>query len=227
MPTKKTWAEIKASKTPDEWKKRNKAYAKRFAMKAELKRRGVNLMNKIQNAVPIGQKGMRDSLIREVNEALRLRHCWMQPDYDRAVLMLDAVEEKFNKLATHVIPPNNPLANAFLMFIDVAQGTEKEKAVALEQVIEHNAQMLAVENVEKMENNLINFLITMVRKPDGHYPKWFVERLCNTATNMLLDDDLQALQNKLANYISGKDFLTNSFGKVLGFEKMGKDEDEI
>ena len=227
MKKKKSWAQIKASKPPEEWKKRSKIYNLRYEMKSALKQRGVDLMNKIQKAVPIGQKGMRDSLIQEISMAIRLERGWLQPDYDHAVIMLDAVEAKYDKLVRRKIPPNSPLTNTLLMVMDIASGTEKEKAMALEQVIEHNAQMMATENAEDLENNLVNFLVTLVRKPDGHYPKWFVDRLCETITGMLLDDDLKRLQEKLTNYIKDDAFLKNGLGKIFAFEEEDENEDEI
>ena len=218
---KRSWAEIKATKSSDEWKRINKIYSSRYRLRNQLKRKGNELMTKIHNYRLIQSPGPADALLDEIRKALRLPYSWGQEHYDHAIAQLNEIEQKIKKIQKRITPPTSELANMLLMSVVNSKDDYQTKAAAVLAVVEYMASQISSESVEKLPYGNLNFLMTMLRTQDGHYPKWMTKYFYNTALRLFSEEDIAILAQRFYDLVqSFKDRDT-----VL--EMLGESGDEL
>jgi len=218
MPRKNySWAKVKATKTPDEWRKINKAYAQRFRLRNQLKIKGAELLNKIHNYRLIQSPGPADTLIDEVRKALRLPYAWNQEDYDHAEARLKDIEQNIAKIQQRITPKSSELANALMMVVLQSKESDKVKADALISVVEYIANQLSMEKIEGLENSKTNYVMTLLRTKDSYYPKWLPKFLYNNILQLLNEEDIEKLIKWLMKIVVASKN-RNSIAKMMAVE---------
>jgi len=198
MPYKnRTWGEIRDDKPLREWRRINKIYGKRHHLRNLLKKEAAELLERIHNIRIIQTPGPADALRDRVHRALHLPYAWNQEDYDHACSLLAEVAAQVAKYENREIPKNGDLANTLIMFIRKAEDSDGEKGAALIQCLRYMADKIGMTNIEKLENTEANYLLTLLRSPNGYYPDWFMERLFQTVITKLKQEDYLKLQEKI------------------------------
>lgn len=192
MPRKNyNWPKVKATKTAEEWRKINKAYALRFRLRNQLRVQGAELLNKIHNYHLVENPGPSDALIDEVRKVLRLPYAWNQEDYDHATARLRDIAGKLEKIKYQMTHKSSALANILMLIFINSKDSEDVKAAALMGTMEFMANQLSLEKIESLENSRTNFVMTLLRTKDSYYPKWFPKFLYNNILQLLSEKDLE------------------------------------
>ena len=198
MPRKNyNWAKVKEMKTPEEWKKINKAYAQRYRLRNQLKVKGAELLNKIHNYRLIQNPGPADILIDEVRKVLHLPYAWTQEDYDHAVARLQDIGVNVTKMQKQMSSKSTEFGNTLLMMVLQSKEPDVEKAAALVSAVEYMANQLSTEKVEGLKNNKTNYVMTLLRTKDSYYPRWVVKTLFNNVLQLLKEEDLEKFTKML------------------------------
>jgi len=221
---RKPWIEIKATKPIEEWHRINKIYDQRRRLKNSLRKKGVELLNKIHNYRLVQSPGPADALIDEVHKAIMLPYCWDQEDFDHAEARLMDIENNLFKIKQRIIPKTTGLANIILMIIIYAGETEDVKASALISAVEYMANQLSMEKIDSFENSKTNFIMTLLRTKDSYYPDWMLNTYFNNALQLFSDKDIEQLAKKFAKWVvSYRE--RNSILNMMEVEQ--EDEEEI
>jgi len=70
-------------------------------------------------------------------------------------------------------------------------------------VMEHVAAQRSLERVDSLEDNKVNFIMTLLRTKDGYYPKWMVKHMYENVTSLLNEQDIEKLSKMLAKVVVG------------------------
>lgn len=188
-----TWPELRTSKPIAEWRRRNRNYAKRHYMLKQLQVKGAEVLRKAHGLYLVGQTGAWDAFADQIKRAIDLRRGWTQEEYDHAEAVVLKAQEQLDKVLKHRLKANSDLTNTMLMVLRVASGTDEEKALALAEAFEYLATKSTPKAVSEQKESVANFLTTLLRKPDGHYPPWFVDWLGSLAVKILNPEDTKKL----------------------------------
>ena len=225
---KRSWAEIKATKPIEEWRRINRIYDSRRRLKRQLKMKGIELITKISNYRIFKSPGPADALIDEVKKALRLPYSWGQEEYDHAMAQLNKVAEKAKKIHRLITPPTSGLANMLLMAVVNSKDDYQAKAAAVMCVVEHMASQISSESVDKLPCGDLNFLMTMLRTQDGHYPKWMEKYFFDAAVRLFSEEDLRKLSERFSELIQSfddRERILNMLGETG--DELGENDFEI
>lgn len=217
------WNEIKKKKTPEEWRRINKIYKKRWDMRQQLRSRGAKLLNKIHNIHVVQNPGPADVLSDQVHRALLLPHAWNQEDYDHAVVMLDGVEKRIKEYQKHLLPKSGVTMNALTLFLQKSGESTDEIMKMLVQMVKIYANKLSMEKVENLAEGEVNFVLTLLRLPDGYFPHLFVQYLLQRImeiVNLATMKDLHARMGKIISF-------HESASAFAGIGKKEEEEDEV
>jgi len=119
MPRKNyRWLDVKATKSPEEWRRLNRIYDKRRRMRNKLRIRGGELLDKVHSCRLIYSHEVADALVEKIHKALRLPHSWSQEDFDAAEASLDEVEAQVEEICRHIDPKATALTNLLLMVLN-------------------------------------------------------------------------------------------------------------
>ena len=218
MPTKKTWAEIKASKSKEEWKKRNLAYHRRYNMRLQLKNRAHKLFAALHNIRIVQNPGPADVLADQLNAALRLPYCWGQEDYDHAVSVLNTVEAKLRQYQNRAVPSRGEDFNTLILVTRHLKGTDLEKFAAITEILLYLAAKISMEPVTDLKNTLPNLIFCLLKKPDGYYPKWLEKALYNRIAPML---DKETMTSFVQRFVKNLQY-TEECQRVFGNTEIDK-----
>ena len=219
MKKKKSWAEIKATKSTEEWRKLSRAYNYRYRLRRELEKRGNELLQVVSNIRIFEDPGPANILTNQIKKAMQLRRAWGQEEYDHAVTAMNHVAEKIFQYQNRQIPKTNALLNNLVPILEKSDDTDSEKLATLLQLVELYANRVGMEQVSVMEKNATNYLATLMRKPDGHYPEWFTEMHYATTRRILSDEDMQKFFD-FNQQDKNKESIANSLSAMLGFDKV-------
>ena len=214
MNKKKSWQDIKRSKSPEQWKKERQAYNSRRIAKDVLHKKALQLIERIYISSFISDVGLAKTLRKEVREALRLRNGWSQKDYDAAVNHLAEAEKGIVAFANRRKQVNADLLDAILVSFRLSDAPVEEKlAVLLEAMVRIGDTNKSEEMVE-CQRSLPNFVHSLCRQIPGFYPAWFPEVYARQGLGLLTPEDkqkvLEIFRKDLLLQVD-KDFLAEMF----------------
>lgn len=190
---KLTWAELRPTKSLAEWRRRNRQYAQRHYLLKQLQVKGAEVLKEAHGLYVVGQIGAWDAFADKIKRAIDLRRGWTQEEYDHAEMVLREAEERLRNIKQRRLKGNNDLTNTMLMVLRVAGASDEEKALSLAEAFEYLATKTTPKSVMEQKESVANFLTTLLRKPDGHYPPWFVNWLGTIAIKILSSEDRKTL----------------------------------
>lgn len=198
MPRKNyRWLDVKATKSQEEWRRINRIYDKRRCMRKKLRIRGAELLDKVHSCRLVYSHEVADALSDEIHKALRLPYSWSQDDFDKAEACLDKVEAKVGEICRDINPKATALTNLLLLTMNQFGKSDGEKIDALMRVLEHVAAQMSLERVDSLEENEVNYIMTLLRTKDGYYPKWLVKHMYDKLTSFLNAQDIEKLTKML------------------------------
>ncbi len=219
MKKKKSWAEIKATKSTEEWRKLSRTYNYRYRMRRELEKKGNELLQAVSNIRIFEDPGPANILTDQIKAAMRLKRAWGQEEYDHAVTIMNHVAEKIIQYQNRQIPKTNALLNNLVPILEKFDDSDSEKLATLLQLVELCANRVGLEQVGTMKKNVTNYLATLLRKPDGHYPEWFTAMHYATTRRILSDEDMQKFFD-FNQQDKNKDSIADSLSAMLGFDEV-------
>lgn len=190
---KLTWAELRTTKSLAEWRRRNRQYAQRHYWLKKLQIKGAEVLKEAHGLYVVGQIGAWDAFADKIKRAIDLKRGWTPEEYDHAEMVLREAEERLSKIRHRRLKGNNDLTNTMLMLLRVAGASDEEKALSLAEAFEYLATKTTPKSVMEQKESVANFLTTLLRKPDGHYPPWFVNWLGTIAIKILSSEDRKTL----------------------------------
>jgi len=225
MPRKNyRWMDVKATKSQEEWRRINRIYDKRRRMRNKLRIRGAELLDKVHSCRLIYSHKVADALIDEIHKALRLPYCWKQEDFEHAEACLDEVESQVGKICQDIDPRATALTNILLMTMDKFGKSDEEKVGALMSALDHLAGQMSLKKVDTLEENKVNYIMTLLRTKDGYYPKWMVKHVYDRALSFFDRQDVMKLAEMLAKAVA---FYRDRDSIMSMIEVEKKDENEI
>jgi len=186
---KKTWPEIKRSKSPEEWKRLRKAYGSRRTAKNALHKEAQELIERIYTSPAISDEGLAKDLRREVMLALRLPGLWMQKEYDEASRQLAEAKRAVEDFAGRSKKVNVDLLDAILVSFRLSDVPAEEKLAVLFEAMLRIGNGRKTAEITGCNESLPEFVYALCKQTPGFYPEWFPKIYAQQGLALLTKED--------------------------------------
>jgi len=211
---KKTWKEIKASKSPETWKKIRKAYDNRRNVKKALHKEAQELIERIYTSSFISDEGLGKNLRREVLLALRLKKAWGQKEYDEAEKHLAEAKRGVEDFAHKTKKVNVDLMDAILVSFRLSDAPVEEKLKVLFEAMLRIGNARKTEEITECNKSLAEFAYALCKQTPGFYPDWFPKIYALQGLALLTKEDRDKVIKMFQTdkqYDKDMDFLADMF----------------